>query len=85
MEADVFERGDPFGLTQVVAVAVAKTKDGAPRTKHFLPEMRKGMRRGAGVYCDELRGICSLSAERSGSQCAKNENEPDTTYILGEN
>ncbi len=29
MEADVFELGDPFGLTQVVAVAVAKAKDGA--------------------------------------------------------
>src|SRR5260370_33197988 len=42
MEAVVFKAGDALGFTQVVAVALAKAKDGAPRPKHFSPEVGEG-------------------------------------------
>jgi len=37
VEADVFEPGDALRFAEVIAVAVAKAQNSAPRTKHFFP------------------------------------------------
>src|SRR6202140_3556004 len=43
VEADVLETGDALGFAQIVAIAVAKRKNGAAGAKNFFPEMREGM------------------------------------------
>ena len=43
VEADVFEPSDALCFAKVVAVALAQAQDGAPRPKHFFPEVWEGM------------------------------------------
>ena len=49
MKANVLEICYLFYRTQVVTVAIAQGEDCASRTKHLLPEMRKGRGLRAGI------------------------------------
>src|SRR3984957_8635771 len=60
VEANVFEIGCGLYLAQVASIAVAQTENGAARSEHLFPEMRKWM---GGTIDVDLYGLprgCAL-------------------------
>ena len=72
MKADVLEISGLFDFAQIAPVTFAQAKDGAARTKHLLPEMRKGSRRSIRISCDDLCAGSGLPVACRGAQKKRN-------------
>ena len=49
VEAHIFEVRDLLRFPQIVAITFSQRQRSAPGSKHFFPEVRKGMRRRRGI------------------------------------
>ena len=74
VEADVAEIGDGFHRTEIIAVALAQSEDGAARSKHLFPEMREW--RGLSVRVDfDVLLFRGLQTRNSGDTSDDYEND----------
>jgi len=63
METDILEIRDLSDLPEIATITVAQSQDRAAGTKHLLPEVRQGVRRGRAVNHNGL--FSGLLGERS--------------------
>jgi hypothetical protein len=59
VEADVLEAGNLLYISEIVAVALAQSHDGALGAEHLLPEVGEGVSGGGGVDLNHIGARCS--------------------------